>query len=185
MTTSGKAGPCGLVGTNGVAAEPAAGSAKASMVHQRGEPRFLIPSRDFAHMIQPTWHALSGSVSGTCRTVRVPLGQPPYLWTGTPRSTRGILVCMGCLSRSLGSPRSVHPAVDPLEGSRWSARSEARTNDLDADEDSPHARHARVGRDGLGVRSCEPRRLGGCGGSEVARVPAPSLIWVRGPGRVR
>jgi hypothetical protein len=26
------------------------------VVQQRGEPRFLVPSRDFAHTIQPAWH---------------------------------------------------------------------------------------------------------------------------------
>ena len=34
--------------------------------------------------------------------------------------------------------RSVLRAVDRKSGSRWSARSTARTNDLDADEDPPH-----------------------------------------------
>jgi hypothetical protein len=33
--------------------------------------------------------------------------------------------------------------VDRQSGSRWSARSAARTNDLDTDEDPPHTRQAR------------------------------------------
>ena len=81
-------------------------------------------------------------------------------------------------------PRSVHPAVEPLEGSRWSARSEARTNDLDADEDSPHAWHVGGMRTGWLSGHVSPCRLG-VSVSEVARVPAPSLIWVRGRDRVR
>ena len=70
----------------------------------------------------------------------------------------------------------------PLSGSRWSARSAARTNDLDADEDPPHT----VGRPGRGkdvvvqvkssAASCETE-LG-----FTLRVPALSLIWVHGRG---
>lgn len=83
----------------------------------------------------------------------------PYLWWGPPVNP-GILVC-GLFVSFTRSPRSVHLAVDPLEESRWSARSEARTNDLDADEESPHAWHVE-GDEGraLVVRSYEPCRLG-------------------------
>ena len=49
------------------------------VVQQRREPCILVPSCYFTHTIQPTWHAWSGTVSGTCRAVRVPLGQAPSL----------------------------------------------------------------------------------------------------------
>src|ERR1700756_1092519 len=38
----------------------------------------------------------------------------------------------------LASFSCVLEAVEPQSGSRWSARSAARTNDLEADEDPPH-----------------------------------------------
>ena len=114
--------------------------------------------------------------------VNVPVSTAYNQWTqfeslsvvGTPVNP-GILVCWLFVS----FPRSVHPAVDPLEGSRWSARSEARTNDLDADEDSPHVWHARVGRDGLGVRSCEPLPARGCGVRGSARAGAQPYLGPR------
>ena len=44
-------------------------------------------------------------------------------------------------------------AVDRQSGSRWSARSAARTNDLEADEDPPHTRLARTRRKRLWFKS--------------------------------
>ena len=49
------------------------------VVQKRREPRSLIPSCYLAHTIQPAWHVLTGSASGTCRPGRVPLGQPPFV----------------------------------------------------------------------------------------------------------
>jgi hypothetical protein len=57
------------------------------MMQQWGEPCFLVLPCYFAHTIQPAWHAGSGSASGTCRTARVPLGQPPSLHRLRTRSS--------------------------------------------------------------------------------------------------
>ena len=63
-----------------------------------------------------------------------------------------VLICVGdprkggihWLFRCLALFRPVLGAVDRRSGSRWSARSAARTNDLEADEDPPQTV---VGRD--------------------------------------
>ena len=103
------------------------------------------------------------------------------------RSTR-ILICVGdprkggSIGRFLHCFASFSPVLDgggPQSGSRWSARSAARTNDLEAGEDPPHTRRARDRQ-----RRCDsthllpPVRKGGSG--DAWRVPAPSLIWVHG-----
>ena len=53
------------------------------VVQQRREPCTTVSCCYFAHTVQPTvqpvGHVRSGSASGTCRSVRVPLGQPPFL----------------------------------------------------------------------------------------------------------
>jgi hypothetical protein len=54
-------------------------ASQVDVVQQRGEPRVLVPSCYLSHTVQPAWHARPGTASGTCRTVRVPLGQPPSL----------------------------------------------------------------------------------------------------------
>jgi len=70
----------------------------------------------------------------------------------------------------------------PQSGSRWSARSAARTNDLEAGEDPPHTdrpwgtRQRRCGSSHLLPPWTE------CVRETSLRVPAPSLIWVHGRG---
>jgi hypothetical protein len=67
----------------------------------------------------------------------------------------------------------------PQSGSRWSARSAARTNVLEADEDPPHT----LAGPGTRRRRCGSSHLRPpVNGQQVStlRVPAPSLIWVRG-----
>lgn len=49
------------------------------MVQQCGEPRIPLLPFCFTHTVQTAWHAWSDTVFGTCCTVRVPLGQPPFL----------------------------------------------------------------------------------------------------------
>jgi hypothetical protein len=67
----------------------------------------------------------------------------------------------------------------PQSGSRWSARSAARTNDLETEEDPPHTRSARDRQKGCGSSHLlPPVRKHGSG--DAWRVPAPSLIWVHG-----
>jgi hypothetical protein len=67
----------------------------------------------------------------------------------------------------------------PQSGSRWSARSAARTNDLEADEDRrilwlAATRQRRCSSSHL----LPPVRERGAG--DALRVPTPSLIWVHG-----
>jgi hypothetical protein len=50
-------------------------------------------------------------------------------------------------------PAHVPGGGGPQSGSRWSARSAARTNDLEADEDPPHTRLARTRRKRLWFKS--------------------------------
>ena len=69
-------------------------------------------------------------------------------------------------------------AVDRSPGSRWSARSAARTNDLEAGEDPPH-----TVRPGGGETRCDSSHLAppvNVPQISTLRVPAPSLIWVHG-----
>jgi hypothetical protein len=89
---------------------------------------------------------------------------------GNPLS---FLCCLAPFSSGIWS-------VDRSSGSRWSARSAARTNDLEADEDPPHTRlggtrQRRCGSSHLLSPVTEQR-----GARDVLRVPAPSLIWVHG-----
>jgi hypothetical protein len=99
----------------------------------------------------------------------------PYL-CGDPRST-GIGWLVECHLPSWWRGRA-----EPESGSRWSARSNARTNDRGAGNGAAHPWPAREG----GPRSAHPAHplattvvvTGLC-------VRAPSLIWVRGPSRVR
>jgi hypothetical protein len=49
------------------------------VVQQRREPCILFPSCYLTHTVQPSWHVMSGTASGTCWVVRVPLGQAPFL----------------------------------------------------------------------------------------------------------
>ena len=101
------------------------------------------------------------------------------------------LICVGDPRQWLGSvvflvvwphPGHVPGGGGPQSGSRWSARSAARTNDLEADEDPPQT----VGRPGRGkdvavqVMCCLP-------GENALRettsgVPAPSLTCVKSDG---
>ena len=70
-------------------------------------------------------------------------------------------------------------AVDRQSGSRWSARSAARTNDLEADEDPPHTVVGRTEAKPLWFKSSGASRERQV---STLRVPAPSLIWVHGRG---
>ena len=67
--------------------------------------------------------------------------------------------------------------------SRWSARSAARTNDLEAGEGPPHTRSEEGGR---GQRRGGSSHVGlpceSIVGGDASGVPAPSLIWVHGLG---
>ena len=74
-------------------------------------------------------------------------------------------------------------AVDRQSGSRWSARSAARTNDLEADEDPPHTR---VGQDEtkevvVQVICGPPVRERGAGERCACRRPALSGSTDEGP----
>ena len=55
------------------------------MVQERGEPHILVLLCYSAHAIQRTCRAHSGTVSGACFAVRVPLGQAPFLHHLRPR----------------------------------------------------------------------------------------------------
>lgn len=61
---------------------------------------------------------------------------------------------LGCFIVVRSHFRSVFRAVDRKSGSRWSARSAARTNDLEADEDAPHTGSARSEVKMLRFKSC-------------------------------
>ena len=68
----------------------------------------------------------------------------------------------------------------PESGSRWSAHSAARTNDLEAGEDPPHTP---IGQNE--AKDVVVQVICGLPGANVVwettlRVPAPSLIWVHG-----
>ena len=78
-----------------------------------------------------------------------------------------VLVCLVPVHVSGGGPQS---------GSRWSARSTVRTNDLEAGEDLPHTyRPWERGKDVVvQVICCLP---GGNVFGRPLRVPAPGLIW--------
>src|SRR5664279_414630 len=86
--------PRHLINTRcGLRVDPRISRRQASQVdvmQQCGEPCLLIPSRCLAHTIQPVWHALPGTVSGTCRPVRVPLDWAPSLHHLRDRS-RGVV----------------------------------------------------------------------------------------------
>jgi hypothetical protein len=78
--------------------------------------------------------------------------------------------------RSSLSP--VDLAVDRGRGSRWSARSAARTNDLDVDKVDRMLFGGATRMVGVQVMCC----LRWCEVLLVGGVPAPRLIWVRGRG---
>jgi hypothetical protein len=54
-------------------------ASQVDVVQQCGEPCFFVPSCYLAHTVQPCFAAQSGTEPGTCRPVRVPLGQLPFL----------------------------------------------------------------------------------------------------------
>ena len=137
---------------------------------------------------------LAGAVAGVeqrlrfslaCRSIRVARGAEirqiqalSLICVGDPRKGGSV----GCFIVVRSHFRSVLRAVDRKSGSRWSARSAARTNDLDADEDAPHTGSARS--EGKDVAVQVMWRLRECSGPKRSKrgVPAPSLIWVHGRG---
>ncbi len=119
------------------------------VVQQRGEPRLLIPSCHFPHAVQPTWHALPGTASGTCFAVRVPHGSPPFL----PRLRGRSLVRRD--RRYYGAirlPVTVHPGITASAFPRRPAR-------------RPRGRAA------TGSPGSRPRWFRTCPGSQTARGP--------------
>src|SRR5271166_2806736 len=74
----------------------------------------------------------------------------PLICVGDPRKGGSV----GCFIVTRSHFRSVLRAVDRKSGSRWSARSAARTNDLEADEDAPHTGSVRSEAKMLRFKSC-------------------------------
>jgi hypothetical protein len=99
----------------------------------------------------------------------------PYLCWGPPVKVDPLVV-------SVVWPRSGHMPCGggPQSGSRWSARSAARTNDLDADRDPPHTVAGQDEVKPLWFKSSAASRE--TESVVTLRVPAPSLIWVHGRG---
>jgi hypothetical protein len=77
--------------------------------------------------------------------------QSPLICVGDPRKGGSV----GCFIVVRSHFRSVLRAVDRKSGSRWSARSAARTNDLEADEDPPHTGSARSEAKTARFKSCD------------------------------
>jgi len=75
----------------------------------------------------------------------------PLICVGDPRKGGSV----GCFIVVRSHFRSVLRAVDRKSGSRWSARSAARTNDLEADEDPPHTGSARSEAKTARFKSCD------------------------------
>ena len=103
----------------------------------------------------------------------------PYLWWG-PRSTRGSWF-VGCLSRS--------PGPCTRRWIRWRGQGGAPAAKRGRTTLTPTRIRRTLGTPGWGETGWVSGHVSPCrlevAVSEAARVPAPSLIWVRGRGRVR
>ena len=126
------------------------------------------------HVSEHPCHGAQGDIVARC------LGRcvHPLICVGDPRKGGSVWAISYVVD--LTSALHVDGAVDRKSGSRWSARSAARTNDLEADEDAPHTGSARSeGKRCCGSSHVMPPRVLGAEGSKRG-VPAPSLIWVHG-----
>jgi hypothetical protein len=82
------------------------------MVQQRGEPRFLIPSRHLTHTIQPAWRIMPGTASGMRCAGRVPLGRSPFLHHLRSRF-HGLVQQLRGTTGPSDFPRSYIPGLPP------------------------------------------------------------------------
>ena len=104
------------------------------------------------------------------------MADSPLICVGDPRKGGSV----GCFIVVRSHFRSVLRAVDRKSGSRWSARSAARTNDLEAGEDPPHTRSGRTRRKALWFKSSAASHVCECGaGDNVARAGAQPYLGPR------
>ena len=89
-------------------------AAHRDMAQKRREPCLFIPYRYLTHTDQPTGHARPGTASGTCFTVRVPLGRSPFLPRLRSRSlSPGLVRQVRRYYGTAGFPRSFIPGLPP------------------------------------------------------------------------